>query len=324
MTAKEFTLKAIAKFPRLKKMAQSSCRNRIEDPAKRWHLNEWYNSLSIKERHYFHYIFSQIFRNTQAPQIDDNWCVKFIQSEIKMPLQTDSLWLGWDLAVSIVGHDMEIKSFYERLIKTSGNNITFFDVGANYGTHSILFLSQGIQTVTFEPNPECRPMFEAMLQANGLTARLENFAVGETHSHANLVFPKNDTWNGSIESDFQEKLPDHGDLKTIDVEIIRLDDFTAQQNIYPSLIKIDTEGFELNVLRGAQATLAAAHPWVVFESNYSDGRTELFRELTGQGYLIYNIENTEFNSNNFLREADFVASSQTNFAASHPLSVKLS
>lgn len=324
MTIAGLGLKVIAKFPMLKKRAQRFCKRILSDPDKRRKLNKWYNRLSITERHYFHHIFSQIFRNSASPVINDHWKVQFMQSVINMPLRSENLWLDWDLAVSIVGHDMEIKSFYEKLVTITGDKNCFFDVGANYGTHSILFLSQGIQTITFEPNPECRPMFEAMLQANGLTARLENFAVGETNAHANLVFPKNDTWNGSIESDFQEKLPDHGDLKTIDVEIIRLDDFTAQENLYPSLIKIDTEGFELNVLRGARQTLATAHPWVVFESNYSNGRTELFNELARQGYSIYNIENTAFNSNNFLNEADFVASSQTNFAASHPLSVQLS
>ena len=36
----------------------------------------------------------------------------------------------------------------------------FFDVGANYGTHSFIFQSQGVKAYSFEPNPNYFPYFK--------------------------------------------------------------------------------------------------------------------------------------------------------------------
>jgi hypothetical protein len=37
------------------------------------------------------------------------WTVRFMNRDIVMPLNRESLWLNWDSAVSITGHDIEAK-----------------------------------------------------------------------------------------------------------------------------------------------------------------------------------------------------------------------
>ncbi|CAA9891487.1 conserved hypothetical protein [Candidatus Methylobacter favarea] len=77
-----------------------------------------------------------------------------------MPLTSERFWLDWDTAVSITGHDIEIKQTYEALIGSSEPPELFIDIGANYGTHSLLFLVHQIKTITFEPNASCHDFFQ--------------------------------------------------------------------------------------------------------------------------------------------------------------------
>jgi FkbM family methyltransferase len=313
MTITEFILKATNKIKPVKKMAQSICRYAVTHTNTRKWLNKFYNKLNQKERIVFHYFFARIFRNKKSPPINAVWTIQFNGKDIQMPLRTESLWLDWDLAVSIMGHDLEIKYFYEKLIH-SKKPATFFDIGANYGTHSLLFLSQGIKAITFEPNPDCKPIFEGLLNANSVTGQAEQYAIGETNSFAELVFPKTDTWNGTLQANYLGDLSTFQDITRIKVEIISLDNYVARYNIKPDIIKIDTEGFELNVLKGARKTLQESHPVIVFESNKSSEREDLFKELDSSGYNIYDIEKY-FTGDPPYVESVFIHSGKTNFVA---------
>src|SRR5205085_1933343 len=128
MTITAFFLKVINKIPVLKRSAQSFCRYAVTHPTPRKWLNKFYNRLGHKERILFHYMFARIFRNRKASVINAEWIVSFNNSRVKMPLRGENLWLDWDLAVSIMGHDLEIKYFYEKLINSKKPSY-FFDIG---------------------------------------------------------------------------------------------------------------------------------------------------------------------------------------------------
>lgn len=314
MTLTEFFLKAAGKFKPIRRVFQSVCRYVVAKPALRKRLNSLYLTFNYKERLIFHFLFSSIFRNRVAPSINDVWKIRFNNKIVNLPLRTETLWLDWDLAVSIVGHDVEIKSFYEEFLRKTDNKLTFLDVGANYGTHSLLFLTQGVQVITFEPNPDCEPVFRRFLELNKVNGRLENFAIGDQQSVAELVFPKADTWNGSLQENYQEELSGTNDLTSIKVQVKPLDEYVFSHNIKPDIIKIDTEGYELNVLKGARKLLKEFHPIVVFESNKVKEREGLFRELLDAGYNIYDIDHFYLNKQR-LSDSSFIHSSQVNFVA---------
>jgi FkbM family methyltransferase len=314
MTLVEFLFKVAGKFKLVKSVFQAACRAAVSKPGLRKSLNNFYLKLSYNERIYFHFLFSSIFRNKTPPSINDYWRIKFNGKALLLPLRTETLWLDWDLAVSIVGHDLEVKSFYEELIKKSKSQLCFFDIGANYGTHSLLFLSQGMKVVSFEPNPECEPIFNRFLHINSLAGQWEKVGIGESKSVADLVFPKSDTWNGSLNENYQNDLADANEITRIRVEIISVDEFVSIHNIIPDIIKIDTEGYELNVLKGARNTLLNAHPAIVFESNKASERSALFKELRSSSYYIYSMENF-FSKRIKFEENQFVDSEQVNFVA---------
>ena len=68
------------------------------------------------------------------------------------PQTTEHSNVDWSNALAIVGHDIDVKTTYELLLSSQRPPEVFIDAGANFGTHSILFASQGIRTIAFEPN----------------------------------------------------------------------------------------------------------------------------------------------------------------------------
>ncbi|MET0604743.1 MAG: FkbM family methyltransferase [Baekduia sp.] len=83
--------------------------------------------------------------------------------------------------------------------------------------------------------------------------------------------------------------------ETIEVTVERLDD-ALPDGYAPALVKIDVEGAELGVLRGARATLAAHHPLLVFEhglgsaDHYGTGPGDVHDLLTGLDYRIFDLQ----------------------------------
>lgn len=75
------------------------------------------------------------------------------------------------------------------------------------------------------------------------------------------------------------------------IQVTTLDSYVAAQTVGPvSLIKIDVEGFELHVLRGAEQTLRQCKPVLFIEldddnlRDQGDSASELVQFLEGQGY----------------------------------------
>jgi FkbM family methyltransferase len=84
-------------------------------------------------------------------------------------------------------------------------------------------------------------------------------------------------------------------VETIEVEVRRLDD-ELPEDLAPALIKIDVEGAELGVLRGARETLRTHRPLVVFEhglgsaDHYGTHPRDVFGLLAGLGYRVFDLE----------------------------------
>jgi FkbM family methyltransferase len=87
-------------------------------------------------------------------------------------------------------------------------------------------------------------------------------------------------------------------------EVVALDDIVGGRTV--SLIKIDAEGMERDVLRGAEATLRRSAPTLYFEQNDTTSLDAIFRLLDGLGYRLYWLETHPFNQSNFRSENDNV------------------
>lgn len=294
--------------PSIRAIAASSWSRRV--------LNAVYLGLTPSQRALFHELFAKIFRNNHIQGRDGTWKVAFASKNILMPLTSETFWLDWDTAVSIVGHDIEVKQTYESLIGLSSMKPDLFiDIGANYGTHSVLFLVHGIKTITFEPNSSCRDYFSKICGLNHVTPILESVALGACNGHVELKYPKHDTWLGSTNVEIANKLDLSSELKVEKVSQKTLDDYFSQIEHNRTLIKIDTEGNELAVLEGATRTLKEVQPTIIFESNIGTERAKLFDFLGSRNYLVHRLPwSPKFKAESVSFD-QFRASLETNFIA---------
>jgi FkbM family methyltransferase len=82
--------------------------------------------------------------------------------------------------------------------------------------------------------------------------------------------------------------------------VLALDDIVKGRRV--SLIKIDAEGMEFEILRGAEETLRRSSPTVYFEQNDTDKLSAIHDLLDRQNYRLYWLETHPFNKDNFRTE----------------------
>jgi len=136
--------------------------------------------------------------------------------------------------------------------KLIGNNIVFFDIGANLG-QTIKKMSSNYPKANiyaFEPSKKCFESLETSFKATNVN--LYNLAVGSSCGH--LEFNEY-SWS-ALNSFLKRAYGTAKILETYLVDVITIDEFCKKENISCiNFLKTDTEGFELNVLKGASSMM---------------------------------------------------------------------
>lgn len=249
-------------------------------------LNLAYNRLPTARKEAFYSLFAKMFREHPQPIVDGEWWVNVGGRWVALPLGGPDAWLQWDLAVSLLGHEPEVKQTYLNLIRLRRPKL-FFDIGANYGLHSMVFLVHGVPTVSFEPNPTCHDYFRELGRRNRVACDIQQLALGAAEGWIEMCFPEEETWLGSTDPEIAARLVEtHGSITRTRVPQTTLDDFTQREGRRPDLIKIDAEGSEAAILQGARNTLGTCRPWVIFESWRNPGREGILTFFEGLDYKI--------------------------------------
>ena len=140
------------------------------------------------------------------------------------------------------------------------------DVGANIGCTALLFASLARRVIAFEPSPSTFAFLQANIGRAGVTNIVaQNFGLGAQSGAQLLTFAPSNRAGGFI-SDRMRASSGH----TVEEIFIQTMDQAVKSLALPEVdfIKIDVEGFEGHVLRGATQTLAASRPPVVLELNH--------------------------------------------------------
>jgi FkbM family methyltransferase len=159
---------------------------------------------------------------------------------------------------------------------------TVIDVGANIGVYAVFAASVGARVIAYEPNPQCYRRLTNTIRDSGLSDRItaQNYGVGQSSSIARLQVRTGLTVQGRVELVAEEL----GDGET-GVQIRSLDELLIGGTERIDLLKIDTEGFEVEVLRGSRITLARVDR-VILEYHSVELLTEAARMLRHSGFEI--------------------------------------
>ena len=129
-----------------------------------------------------------------------------------------------------------------------------FDVGANIGAYTVLFAQwtgAAGRVVACEPSPPSIAGLREQVRLNGVSDRVDIVEAAVSERPGSAAFD----CGGS--SGTNALVPDaESGAHVIRVETTSLDAFCAARGLHPSVVKIDVEGAELDVLRGARETLA--------------------------------------------------------------------
>ena len=173
----------------------------------------------------------------------------------------------------------EMASFI-RLSREAPQDAVLLDVGAHKGLFSIVHLALGAghRAVLLEPSRPLADAAAALLRLNGASPRAEVLTAGAGRETATKKIAI-DALGFAQEAATGE-----------DVPFTTIDELCAARRLAPAIVKIDVEGAEADVLRGARETLRRHHPVICLELHFDvlerrgESAGALLTDLAALGY----------------------------------------
>lgn len=156
-----------------------------------------------------------------------------------------------------------------------------FDIGSYLGLHALFYSAIADQVVAFEPAPRNYARLLDNLSLNGRT-NVSTWNAALSDRSTLLDFMENGI---SQTGTLLTRAPHTQGFRRVQVQAYRLDDLHLPR---PDLIKIDCEGAEMQVLRGAAETLRRYRPVVHLEVHPLLGvsENEVQQFLSSAGYEV--------------------------------------
>lgn len=189
---------------------------------------------------------------------------------IRVKLDPQSILVGgsWEggkiEGIPVAWETNTIKFFFQKICELEtlrGKPIFVVDVGANTGSYCLLgILNPNIQCFAFEPAPLPYKILKKNIVLNDLQDKVKTFqvALSDKKGTDTLNYPRKEGGSGQATLG---KLAE--DTTGINVRLDRLDEIITEKI---DILKIDTEGHELFVLKGAEKLIKKTHPDILVET----------------------------------------------------------
>lgn len=148
----------------------------------------------------------------------------------------------------------------------------FFDIGANIGSYTLIAAEQESAFVcSFEPHPLTFQALKNNIGLNGYrNVQLLNVAVGSKDGHIHLT---------NVPGSSTNHIELNEGNNTLKIECVRMDNFCKANNIAPDYIKVDVEGFELDVIKSFGDQLPSVKLFFIEINGLSDIRSSGGRQI---------------------------------------------
>lgn len=150
---------------------------------------------------------------------------------------------------------------------------TFVDVGANIGFLSLVaaeIVGKKGRVFAFEPLPSTYEILEKNKHINRYDQlKPYSFALGN-ETNSKMIYTENENRGGTS---LVNHLSDSGTI----IEVKKLDDINLQSPI--TMMKIDVEGYEFEVLKGAEKTIKTDKPILIIEYSIDRNNTITSQEM---------------------------------------------
>jgi len=177
------------------------------------------------------------------------------------------------------------------LLNLVSPNITILDIGANIGFTALNMAKKSQPNgvvYAFEPDPFNFSQLKKNTSQNKQNVLIQNVGLGSRTDQLKLEVNTFNNRGGN-------RINNAASANYSVIDIIRTDDFISTNKIEKvDLVKIDVEGFEMQVLLGADQMLKKDKPVMFIELSDNNLREqgstakELIQHLTNLGYSCYN------------------------------------
>lgn len=178
-----------------------------------------------------------------------------------------------------------VLDFVER--QNNPEDAIFIDVGANIGVYSILLQGHFDRVIAFEANEITYGILSSNLKlARAANVDPVNLALSDKAGSSTIYLPDNGNLGWATLDANHHTVP----VSPLDITCETLDAFVEKNDLDPTkirLMKIDVEGHELGVLKGAETVLRKSRPALLCEVLSSEKGEPVFDYLKELGYTEF-------------------------------------
>ena len=250
-------------------------------------------------RNFFYYIFYRAIR-------------RFLNRDIKVKIYNFFVWCSF--RKNKMSHSIIRKCDFEDLkelnlikIRSEDKSTLIFDCGSNFGFYSLYLasLNENNQVIAFEASPKTYQELKKNIEENEFkNIQCHNLALTNNENQTLTFFESSNDWESSlIESNFNNK------TKT-NISSAKLDSFEdrIEKKNQHIVIKLDVEGYEMQVLDGAKKIIEKYSPIIILEFSIFIDKDNKFNYdylksfLVQYDYLIFNTNYQEVSLQDVLAE----------------------
>lgn len=157
----------------------------------------------------------------------------------------------------------ELRAELEAFVAACTDGMVLFDVGAHYGLFTLAALRYGgpaSRVVALDPSDAAATVFDENVRLAGGTPRVARHqaAAGASEGETSLLESGAGAWHMMV-------APGEARADAVAVPVLTVDGLARDSGLVPTHLKIDVEGQEDAVLRGAEGVLRSARPIVFLE-----------------------------------------------------------
>lgn len=243
----------------------------------------------------------EIFSMTNRSKMRYDFLREYLLNIQKKQSMINSIWRNDDILFYVPNYPSDFvqsvivntENFFEidileELKNYIPKNAVILDIGANIGNHTIYFAKRcnALKVYSFEPIHETFNILKKNIEINNIGNIVELYNLGLSDKNT-----MGDILKYSMHNIGATKITHNinGNLKLNKLDNINIDEDRID------FIKIDVEGHEINLLRGAENTLSKYKPSIFIEV-FDENKSNIFSILENLGYKYIK----EFDYSNYL------------------------
>jgi FkbM family methyltransferase len=257
-----------------------------------------FNNVYESSPHIFQEIFTRIIKQ---PKFDFHYQIKILNGNNVNVFVDKNYKPSFEFALSYKWHDIGLRNIEKILNDYYPNSDYYLDIGSNHGLRSLYSLSISRPTILFEPNLNLNQFVIKLIATNNFdNCKIENLCLSDKKGNSKFYI-SGSSYLSSLDIEHAKSDTLETGIEEIEVSLLSLDDYYSQFLVDKkvSILKIDVEGHEYEVIKGGFDLLKKQSPSILIEilpeSKHKDKLLNLLKNLGYRSFGIINKDGLKIN-----------------------------